>query len=91
LGALATVRVTNPDSSSNEAQAERDPEVRFEQVLAPGIYPYYGIGPFDFGFGIGFVPSLRAARDREARDFDSLNVLRLGVFAAVDISVLPLF
>jgi hypothetical protein len=91
LGALATIRVTNPESSSNEAQAERDPEVRFEQVLAPGIYPYYGIGPFDIGAGIGFVPSLRAARDRETRDFEALNVLRLGAFVAVDISVLPLF
>jgi hypothetical protein len=91
LGALATIRVTNPDSSSNQAQAERDPEVRFEQVLAPGIYPYYGIGPFDFGAGVGFVPSLRAARDRETRDFDSLNVLRIAAFVAVDISVLPLF
>jgi len=91
LGALATFRLVEPDPASNEAQAEQAPEVRFEQVLAPGVYPYFGIGPFDMGLAVGFVPSLRAAQDRETRDIESLDVVRVGLFLAVDISVLPLF
>lgn len=91
LGALATFRVTEPDTASDEALVKQAPEVRIEQVLAPGLYPYFGIGPFDMGLIVGFVPSLRAARDRETRDVESLDVIRVGLFVAVDISVLPLF
>jgi hypothetical protein len=64
--------------------------VRFEQVFAPGLYPYFGVGPLDIGVGIGFVPSLRAARDDDESKYEALNVVRFGAFVAVDVSILPL-
>ncbi|HET8939279.1 MAG TPA: hypothetical protein VFN67_37800 [Polyangiales bacterium] len=42
LGVLATVRLSKPEASRNQAQAEQEPDVRFEQVFAPGLYPYFG-------------------------------------------------
>jgi hypothetical protein len=91
LGAVATIRLDSSQRASDEAQAEEKPEIRFEQVFAPGLYPYIGYGPFDFGVGVGFVPSLRPARDEGARNSEPLNVLRFGAFVAVDVSILPLF
>jgi hypothetical protein len=91
LGALVSVRLSNPTSGANEAQAEATPEVRFEQVLAPGLMPYFGWGPLDIGVLVGFVPSLRPAHGAETRNVEALNVVRLGAVLSVDISILPLF
>jgi len=91
LGAVATIRLDSSKRESDEAQAEEKPEIRFEQVFAPGLYPYIGYGPFDFGVGVGFVPSLRPARVDDTRNIEPLNVLRFGAFVAVDVSILPLF
>jgi hypothetical protein len=91
LGALATVRLSRPEASRKEAEAEQEPDVRFEQVFAPGLYPYIGWGPFDLGVGAGFVPSLRPAHDTGSSDIEPLNILRFGGFIAVDVSILPLF
>jgi hypothetical protein len=90
LGALATFRLDDP-KPKDRVETERAPDIHFEQVFAPGLYPYYGNGPFAFGFAVGFVPSLRPVHETGESALEPLDVLRFGVFAAVDISVLPLF
>jgi hypothetical protein len=99
LGALASIRFENPDvednkgdkvdADSSEVEPKSEPEVRIEQVFAPGGFLYAGVGPFDFGPAITFVPSLRPAE--VSGDVKPLDVIRFGFVLAVDVSVLPLF
>jgi hypothetical protein len=99
LGALASIRFENPDvednkgdkvdADSSEVEPKSEPEVRIEQVFAPGGFLYAGVGPFDFGPAITFVPSLRPAE--VSGDVKPLDVVRFGFVLAVDVSVLPLF
>jgi hypothetical protein len=92
LGALASIRLEKPEAegeSSDDVEAQANPEVRIEQVFAPGVFPYFGVGPLDFGPAITFVPSLRGADTPEGHE--PLDVVRFGFVAAVDVSVLPLF
>jgi hypothetical protein len=89
LGAVASIRLDGPPEDS-ATEFEQEPEVRIEQVFSPGVYPYFGVGPFDFGVGASFVPSLRPGREGTAGTFEPLNVVRLGAFVGVDVSVLPL-
>ena len=90
LGALLTVRLDDPEveDGATDQTAKDNPELSVEQVFSPGIYPYFGFGPIDVGAGLSFVPALRSV-DTGA-ETSGLNVLRLGVFVAVDVSVLPL-
>lgn len=95
LGALGSIRFEKPQPE-DEAKAEamdadvsEEPEVRIEQVFAPGAYFYGGYGPFDLGVGASFVPSLRPA-STDAEPDGALNVVRVGVVLGVDVSVLPL-
>lgn len=93
LGALASLRVKDPSvtgTGADDIQVSEEPDVRVEQVFAPGLYPYFGAGPFDFGVGVGFVPSLRATRNDTTAEKKFLNVARAGALIAVDVSVLPL-
>ncbi len=98
LGALASIRTDKPkvkDTTTNQTvtddmdvSAKASPEVRVEQVFAPGIFPYVGIGPFDLGPALTFVPSLRPSEN--AGKIEPLDVFRYGFVVAVDVSVLPL-
>jgi hypothetical protein len=100
LGALASVRLDDPEvkdqdtdstvPASANLEAEAQPDVEFEQVFAPGVYAYFGFGPFNFGPAVTFVPSLRPYRDSSG-DVKPLSVWRVGGVVAVDVSVLPLF
>ena len=98
LGALASIRTDKPkvkDTTTNETvtddmdvSAKASPEVRVEQVFAPGIFPYVGLGPFDLGPAFTFVPSLRPSES--AGKINPLDVFRYGLVVAVDVSILPL-
>lgn len=104
LGALATIRLDNPEVKDTETgatvtptapspdgpSAQENPDVRIEQVLAPGAFAYVGFGPIAIGPAVSYVPSLRAGRTA-AGDIKPLDVVRVGLVAAVDVSVLPLF
>jgi hypothetical protein len=93
LGALSSLRLKEPSvegAGADDVQASEEPDVRVEQVFAPGFYPYFGAGPFDFGVGISFVPSLRATRNDATGNETLLDVVRAGVLVAVDLSLLPL-
>lgn len=92
LGALLTFRMDHPEveeeSAADEQSVDGDPELRVQQVFSPGLYPYLGWGPLDLGVGASFVPALRSLDTPD--DSRALDVFRLGVFLAVDVSVLPL-
>ena len=98
LGALASIRLDTPQvkdeatdqTATTNAKAESTPDVRVEQVFAPGLFAYFGWGPFAFGPMASFVPSLRPYKDA-AGDAKPLSVWRVGAVVAVDVSVLPLF
>jgi hypothetical protein len=99
LGALASIRLTKPeveDSTTGQEVADTDtsaeaaPEVRFEQVFAPGGLAYVGWRAFNLGAAVTFVPSLRPGRTQSG-EIKPLHVLRVGAVLAVDVSILPLF
>lgn len=91
LGALGALRLDQPTVSGAKANdsASAQPNVRLEQVFAPGLFPYLGFGPISLGVGAHFVPSLRQSEDPVGH-VRPLNVLRLGAMLTVDVSLLPL-
>jgi hypothetical protein len=99
LGALGSIRLENPEVKntapnesavpSSDVSAQATPEVRVEQVFAPGLFPYVGLGPFNAGPTLSYVPSLRPAR-LASGELEPLSVVRYGFVLAVDVSVLPL-
>jgi hypothetical protein len=104
LGAMATIRLDNPEvkdtqtdetvtptaASPDGPRAQENPDVRIEQVLAPGAFLYFGLGPIAVGPAVSYVPSLRAGRT-DTGEVKPLDVVRFGAVVAVDVSVLPLF
>lgn len=88
LGALASIRLD--DARNEESTSDEEPDVRVEQVFAPGVFVYLGDGPFAFGPEVSFVPSLRETRARAGGAREALDVLRFGLVLSVDVSVLPL-
>jgi hypothetical protein len=94
LGALATIRLDDPKSTNETTGGEAgsvdaNADVRIEQVFAPGLFAYFGLGPFAFGPMATFVPSLRPYQESNG-DINPLSVFRVGGVLAVDVSVLPL-
>jgi len=94
LGALATTRLdqpkaTNTDTNADTGSVDENPDVRIEQVFAPGLFAYFGWGPFAVGPMASFVPSLRSYKDPNG-DIHPLTVFRVGGVLAIDVSVLPL-
>jgi hypothetical protein len=100
LGALASFRLEEPQvenattgervDGETDASAQSTPDVRFEQVFAPGGLLYVGWRAFNFGPAVTFVPSLRPGRN-QAGQTRPLHVLRWGAVLAADVSILPLF
>jgi hypothetical protein len=100
LGALASIRLKEPQvedattgqkvDSATDASAKATPDVRVEQVFAPGVLGYLGWKAFNVGPAVTFVPSLRPARN-QGSEIKPLHVLRVGAVLAVDVSILPLF
>jgi hypothetical protein len=99
LGALASIRLDSPDVKDQKTDAtvgpqthtdaEKTPDVRVEQVFAPGAFAYFGFGPFAVGPMVSFVPSLRPYKDANG-EVTPLSVWRVGGVLAVDVSLLPL-
>jgi hypothetical protein len=100
LGALASIRLKEPEvedattgqevNSETDASAKATPDVRFEQVFAPGGLLYLGWRAFNVGAAATFVPSLRPGRNQSG-EIKPLHVFRVGAIVAVDVSILPLF
>jgi hypothetical protein len=95
LGALATNRLEQPTSTNETTNmpagsVDQHADVRVEQVFAPGLFGYFGWGPFAVGPMGSFVPSLRPYKEANG-EISPLSVFRFGAVLAVDVSVLPLF
>jgi hypothetical protein len=95
LGQLTWSRLSNVSESDKQAKASITPEVNFAQVVSPGVYLHVSAGnsPFVFGAGVSFAPALRdytLGSDASAKT-EPLDTLRLGVFIAVDVTILPLW
>ncbi|MDI1479350.1 hypothetical protein [Polyangium sp. y55x31] len=103
LGALTQQRLlqdVNPDGdAAGSGSAAQSPTVSWEQFISPGLYGTVGVGtrqsptPFTFGLGVSFVPNFRKVEvttdGSTSGPFDA-PVLRFGVFAALDLTLLPL-
>ncbi|MCH2042649.1 MAG: hypothetical protein MK212_00790 [Saprospiraceae bacterium] len=85
IGALTAFRFN--DNSANEL-----PELRFENILAPGAYLIYGVPKYPISIGVGaqLGPNLR-----KVQDVNSLTVntsgWRWGAFIAVDLPMVSIF
>lgn len=80
VGNLAAVRLKHD-------VAQESPETGFVQAISPGLYGVVGITanrPFSVGVGVDYVSRLR----RTVADGRLVNVLRVGVFAAIDMPLL---
>jgi hypothetical protein len=85
IGALTTYRF-DPNNTSAL------PDLRFENVLAPGGYLVYGVPRYPLSFGIGgqLGPNLRSVTNGNL-NITSTKGFRLGAFIAVDIPLVNLY
>lgn len=88
LGAVVSYRIQNQNNSENKA--EELPDVKWNQLLAPGIFYVHGIrdSPLSWGFGGNLNPSLREITSANNVNLGSANAFKISFFIAVDI---PLF
>jgi hypothetical protein len=79
VGALATFRIG--DDSSHVAS-----EVKLENIMAPGVYGYWGFGkvPVSVGFGAQIGPQLRKINAEDA-NLEKNFYVRFGLNVVVDI------
>ncbi len=91
LGAVASFRLKN-DST------EQLPEIKLENIFAPGIYFIYGIPkvPISIGYGWQMGPQLRSVNIPDTANpgqfkNELLNGYRWSIFLAVDIPMFNLF
>ena len=87
VGAIASFRVK--DDSTAQL-----PEIKLENIFAPGIYAVWGIGrtPISIGYGWQKGPQLREVNVPDANTGELTNVLKDGYRWSVFISVdIPLF
>jgi hypothetical protein len=88
LGAVASYRIQ--DQGDSENKVNEFPEIKWSQLLAPGIFYVRGIreSPLSWGLGGNLSPRLREITNSSNVNLRSANAFRLSVFIAVDI---PLF
>jgi hypothetical protein len=85
IGALTAFRFQ--DDNANEL-----PDLKIENVFAPGGYLVYGVPkyPLSIGFGAQLGPNLRSVTDN-AGLVTTTNGWRMGAFIAVDIPIVSLY
>jgi hypothetical protein len=82
VGALFAYRFSDETSAV--------PELKFQNIVAPGGYLIYGFGnniPVSFGIGAQLGPNLRKIDDSLGLDVKTTKAWRFGIMAAVDIPV----
>lgn len=91
LGALTAFRFSGVDSTNLAQQSNPLPDLKFENVLAPGGYIVYGIPkiPVSVGFGLQLGPNLRTVMEQGFTT--TTSGFRWGAFIAVDIPIVNLF
>lgn len=95
VGQITWSRLEEKESSMDDAGMEAVPDTSLSKVFSPGLYLTIGAGhsPFTFGAGASYAPGLRAytyALDGAERE-QEVSVFRFGIFAAIDITLVPLF
>lgn len=85
VGAVTAFRVEDPDTESL-------PEIRLENLFAPGLHLVYGFPkwPLSAGFGVQLGPGLRKVTNA-ALTLDETAGFRTGFFLAVDLPLLSLY
>jgi len=86
FGSVASTRVST--SAGGDIKPDKGATVGIQQLLSPGGYLYFGYGPFVLAGGASWVPALRPATAAGIQE--TLSVLRIGGFVAVDVSIVPL-
>lgn len=82
VGALFAYRFTN--------ETESIPDLKFQNIIAPGGYLIYGFGrniPLSLGVGAQLGPNLRKVDPNLGLDIKTTNAWRFGVIASVDIPI----
>lgn len=76
-------------AASGTPEASDSPQIRFEQVFSPGAYFVIGFckTPIVLGVGAAMAPRLREVRQDSL--VEDVTVLRYGVFAGIDVPILP--
>lgn len=96
VGALADFRLNAaaPSSAEGEPQVTVDqvPTFGFAQVFSPGAYLVYGVPnwPLVLGAGVSLTPQLRRVNFVESDISRDVSSLRVGAFAAIDVTLLNL-
>jgi hypothetical protein len=82
VGAIFAYRFSN--------QTERIPEIKFENIIAPGFYAIYGFGkniPVSAGIGAQLGPNLRKVDPSAGLQVDETSAWRFGFVLSVDIPI----
>jgi hypothetical protein len=82
VGAIFAYRFSN--------QTERIPDLKFENIIAPGFYTIYGFGnnvPVSLGVGAQLGPNLRKIDPAAGLNIDETKAWRFGFILAVDIPI----
>jgi len=97
VGQLTWARLGNVSDHASDIKADPTPVTDFGQVLSPGAYLHASIGhsPLVIGGGISYAPALRkytlGTGAASMPEVEQLSTIRLGVFVAVDVTILPLW
>jgi hypothetical protein len=93
VGQITWTRLRNHDPSMTEAGTRAAPEATFSRVFSPGGYLVIGAGhsPITFGLGVSYAPELRTYTYQLSGTLaeQSVSVLRVGAFVAVDVTLFP--
>jgi hypothetical protein len=82
VGAIFAYRFSN--------QTERIPEIKFQNIIAPGFYAIYGFGnniPLSAGIGAQLGPNLRKIDPAAGLSVETTNAWRFGLILSVDIPI----
>ena len=82
VGAIFAYRFSN--------DTEQIPELKFQNIIAPGGYIIYGFGnnvPVSLGVGAQLGPNLRKINDDLGLDVKTTNAWRFGFTLSVDIPI----
>ncbi len=84
VGAMAAFRLKDPDSETSS-------QVTLKNIIAPGVYGFWGFGncPVSFGLGAQVGPQLRTITSASAK-LNKNYYVRYGLVLAVDIPLLNL-
>lgn len=98
VGAIASFRFNPVETTEDGGQVSELPEIKLENIFAPGAYLVYGLPkvPISIGGGVQYAPQLRKVEvdpaDPAQATLDiQTSLLRFQVFVGVDIPLFNLY